>query len=93
VLDAQEGHALGLSHYLTGPGEGLAHALELAQKIATNSPVTNFAVLQALPRIVESNPTEGYLLESLVAALAGSSPQAQERMQTFLSGRGGKVRR
>ena len=93
VLDAAEGHALGLSHYLTGPGEGLARALELAQKIATNSPVTNFAVLQALPRIVESNPTEGYLLESLVAALAGSSPQAQERMQTFLSGRGGKVRR
>jgi enoyl-CoA hydratase/carnithine racemase len=93
VLDAQEGHALGLSHYLTGPGEGFAHALELAQKIATNSPVTNFAVLQALPRIVESNPTEGYLLESLVAALAGSSPQAQERMQTFLSGRGGKVQR
>ena len=73
VLDAQEGHALGLSHYLTGPGEGFAHALELAQKIATNSPVTNFAVLQALPRIVEANPTEGYLLESLVAALAGSS--------------------
>ena len=93
VLDAQEGHALGLSHYLTGPGEGLPRALELAQKIAANSPVTNFAVLQALPRIVEANPTEGYLLESLVAALAGSSPQAQERMQTFLSGRGGKVQR
>ena len=93
VLDAQEGHALGLSHYLSGPGEGLPRALELAQKIAANSPVTNFAVLQALPRIVEANPTEGYLLESLVAALAGSSPQAQERMQTFLSGRGGKVQR
>src|SRR5512133_2592278 len=89
VLSAQEGQDLGISHYLTGPGEGLAKALELAGKIATNSPVTNFAVLQALPRIVESNPTEGYLLESLVAALAGSSPQAQERMQTFLSGRGG----
>ena len=68
VLDAEEGHALGLSHYLTGPGEGLARALELAQKIAANSPVTNFAVLQALPRIAEANPTEGYLLESLMAA-------------------------
>ena len=30
VLDAQEGHALGLSHYLTGPGEGSRRALELA---------------------------------------------------------------
>src|SRR5690349_9526 len=93
VLEAEEGHALGLSHYLTGPGEGLPRALELAQKIAANSPVTNFAVLQALPRIVEANPTEGYLLESLVAALAGSSAQAQERMRTFLDGRGGKVQR
>jgi (methylthio)acryloyl-CoA hydratase len=93
VVDAQEGQALGLSHYLVGPGEGLARALELAQKIAANSPVTNFAVLQALPRIAEANPAEGYLMESLVAALAGSSEQAQQRMQAFLAGRGGKVQR
>ena len=93
VLDAQEGQALGLSHYLVGAGEGLAKALELAGKIATNSPVTNFAVLQALPRIAQANPAEGYLMESLMAALAGSSEQAQQRMQTFLQGRGGKVQR
>ncbi len=93
VVDAQEGQALGLSHYLVGEGEGLAKALELAQKIATNSPVTNFAVLQALPRIAAANPAEGFLMESLMAALAGSSEQAQQRMQTFLQGRGGKVQR
>jgi len=93
VFDAEEGHALGLSHYLVGEGEGLATAMELAQKIAGNSPVTNFAVLQALPRIAEANPTEGYLIESLMAALAGSSEQAQQRMQAFLSGRGGRVQR
>ena len=93
VVGADEGQALGLSHYLTGPGEGLARALELAEKIAANSPVTNFAVLQALPRIAQSNPAEGYLMESLVAALASSSEQAQERMRAFLQGRGGKVQR
>ncbi|MEU7816178.1 crotonase/enoyl-CoA hydratase family protein [Pseudonocardia sp. NPDC049154] len=93
VLDAEEGQALGLSHYLVGPGEGLATAVELAQKIAKNSPVTNFAVLQALPRIAEANPAEGYLMESMMAALAGSSEQAQERMRAFLAGRGGRVRR
>jgi enoyl-CoA hydratase/carnithine racemase len=93
VLDAQEGQALGLSHYLTGPGEGLARAMELAATIAENSPVTNFAVLQALPGIAAANPAEGYLMESLVAALASSSPQAQERMTAFLQGRGGKVER
>jgi (methylthio)acryloyl-CoA hydratase len=93
VLDAEQGQALGLSHYLTGPGEGLPRALALAKRIAANSPVTNFAVLQALPRIVEANPAEGYLMESLVAALAGSSEQAQDRMRAFLQGRGGRVRR
>ena len=93
VLDAQEGHALGLSHYLTGPGDALAHALELAKKIATNSPVSNFAVLHALPRIAEANPTEGYLLEALMAAVAQSTDEAKERMRTFLAGRGGKVQR
>jgi (methylthio)acryloyl-CoA hydratase len=93
VVDAEEGQVLGLSHYLVGPGEGPATALELASKIAANSPVTNFAVLQALPRIAEANPAEGYLMESLMAALAGSSEQAQQRMQAFLQGRGGKVQR
>jgi (methylthio)acryloyl-CoA hydratase len=93
VLDAEEGHAQGLSHYLVGPGEGLAKAVEIARKIAKNSPVTNFAVLQALPRIAEANPAEGYLMESMMAALAGSSEQAQERMRAFLAGRGGRVRR
>jgi len=93
VLDAQAGHAVGLSHYLTGPGEGLPRALELAQKIAGNSPVTNFAVLQALPRIAEAHSDEGFLMESLMAAVAGGTAQAQERMRAFLQGRGGRVER
>jgi (methylthio)acryloyl-CoA hydratase len=93
VIGAEEGLQLGLSQYLTGPGEGLARALELAEKVAANSAVTNFAVLQALPRIAEANPDTGLLLESLMAAVAGSSDEAQGRMRAFLDGRGGKVRR
>ena len=93
VLTAEEGHTLGLSHYLTAPGEGLQKALELAAKVAGNSPVTNFAVLQALPRITQASPEEGYLLESLMAAVAGSSTEAQTRMRAFLEGRAGKVQR
>jgi len=93
VVDAEEGQQLGLSHYLTEPGDGLARALELAEKVAANSAVTNFAVLQALPRIAEASPDTGLLLESLMAAVAGSSDEAQGRMRAFLDGRGGKVRR
>ncbi len=93
VLDAHEGHEAGLSHYLTGPGAGSPQAMELAARIAANSPVTNFAVLQALPRIAQANPAEGYLLESLMAAVAGGSAEAKARMRAFLEGRAGKVQR
>lgn len=93
VLDAEEGQAVGLSTYLVDPGAGLATAVELAERIAANSPVTNFAVLQALPRIAETGPDEGLFMEALMAAVASSSADAQERMQAFLAGRGPKVRR
>jgi enoyl-CoA hydratase/carnithine racemase len=92
VLSAQEGQDTGISHYLTGAGEGLEKALELARKIAANSPVTNFAVLQALPRIAQANPAEGFLMESLMAAVAGGSDEAKTRMRAFLEGRAAKVR-
>jgi hypothetical protein len=65
----------------------------LAARVAANSPVTNFAVLQALPRIAQANPAEGYLLESLMAAVASGSSEAKERMRAFLEGRAGKVQR
>lgn len=91
VYDAQEGYAAGLAQYLTGPGEGLVTALDLARRIVSNSPVTNFAVLQALPRIAEASPAEGYLLESLMSAVASSSEEAKVRLREFLAGRAGKV--
>jgi enoyl-CoA hydratase/carnithine racemase len=93
VLDADEGHAAGLSHYRVEPGEGLDHALGLARKIAATSPITTFAVLQALPRIAEANPAEGYLLEALMAAVATGSTEAQDRMRAFLDKRAAKVAR
>lgn len=91
VLDADEGAALGLSQYRVEAGEGLTRALGLAEKIAANSPVTNFAVLQALPRIAAADPDQGYLLEALMAAVASSSGEAQARMKAFMEGRGPKV--
>jgi (methylthio)acryloyl-CoA hydratase len=93
VYNAEEGHAVGLAHYLVAAHAGLTTALDLARRIATNSPVTNFAVLQALPRIAEASPDGGFLLESLMAGVASSSDEAKARLRDFLAGRAAKVAR
>jgi enoyl-CoA hydratase/carnithine racemase len=93
TLSAEEGHALGLSHYLVDNGAGLAKAIALAERIATNAPLTNFAVMQALPRIAESDPASGYLTEALMAAIAQGSDEAKARLKDFLEKRGKKVER
>jgi enoyl-CoA hydratase/carnithine racemase len=90
---AEEGLALGLSHYLVEPGKGLAKGVELAGRIAANAPLTNFAIMQALPRIAESDPASGYLTEALMAAIAQDSDIAKARLKDFLEKRGKKVLR
>jgi enoyl-CoA hydratase/carnithine racemase len=91
TYDAEEGHALGFSHYLVDAGEGLNKGLDLARRIAGNAPLTNFAILHVLPRIAEADPQSGLLTESLMAAIAQDDPEAKSRLKAFLEGRGGKV--
>lgn len=92
VLDAQAGLDLGITQYLVGDGQGLTTAIELAERIARNSTVTNYAVLQALPRIAEMGPHEGLFVESLMAAVSQGSNEAKELLRDFLGGRAEKVR-
>ncbi|HJQ06072.1 MAG TPA: crotonase/enoyl-CoA hydratase family protein [Nocardioides sp.] len=91
VLTADEAEQRGLVHYRVPAGDGLAKALELAEKVAGNSTITNYAVLHALPQIAASAPEAGLLMESLMAAVAQSSAEAKERMADFLDGRAAKV--
>jgi len=93
VLSAEEGQAAGISTYLVGRGKGLAKGIELARRIASNAPTTNYALMHALPRIAELGQDAGLLMESLVAGIAQSEPEAKRRMQDFLEKRAGKVKR
>jgi hypothetical protein len=54
--------------------------------------MTNFAVVQALPRIAESDPQAGLMMESLMAAIAQSDQEAKNRIQDFLAKRAAKVK-
>ena len=93
TYSAEEGQAMGLTTYLVEPGKGFAKGLELAQRIASNAPLTNFAVMQALPRIAESDPASGYAMEALMAAIAQADGEAKARLRDFLEKRGPKVTR
>lgn len=91
VYDAQEGLAAGLVQYVVPEGQGFARALELAQRIAQNAPLSNYAVTHALPRIADQSQSEGLFTESLMAAVAESTPDAKDRLRAFLEKRAGKV--
>ena len=91
VFDADEGERYGVVNYRVGEGQGLAKGIALARKIASNAPMTAFAVMHALPRIAEMSPNEGLFTESLMAACASNTPEAQDRLRAFLEGRAGKV--
>jgi enoyl-CoA hydratase/carnithine racemase len=91
IYNAEEGQAIGFSNYLVAPGAGLAKGLELAKHIAGNAPMTNFAVTQVLPRIAESDPASGYVMEALIAAIAQGDDEAKTRLKAFLEKRAPKT--
>jgi enoyl-CoA hydratase/carnithine racemase len=91
VLSAEEGQALGLSHYLVDAGAALEKAIDLANKIAANAWLTNFGIIQALPRIADQDPASGYVMEALMAAIAGGGEEAKARVKAFLEKRAPKV--
>ncbi|MEC3860527.1 crotonase/enoyl-CoA hydratase family protein [Mesobacterium sp. TK19101] len=84
---ADEGLALGLTHYAVGQGEALPMALNLAHKIASNAPLSNYVMIQALSRIEDMDKAGGLFTESLCAALTQTSPDAIEGLQAFLQKR------
>lgn len=91
VITAEEGILMGFSQYLTSEGNGLEKGIELAKKIAQNAETTNYALMHVLPRIVDSGQTEGLMMESLIATISSSSPEAKKRLNDFLEGRAKKV--
>lgn len=85
--DAAEGLALGLTHYAVGEGEALPRAMEIARKIASNAPLSNYIMIQALARIEDMSKQDGLFTESLCAAITQTSPDAKEGLAAFLEKR------
>ncbi|CAN5512724.1 crotonase/enoyl-CoA hydratase family protein [soil metagenome] len=93
VYNAQDGERIGLAQYLVPAGQAFDKAFELAARIATNAPMTNYALMHALPRIAEQSADHGFFSESMMAAIAQSAPEAKERVRAFLEGKAAKVKK
>jgi (methylthio)acryloyl-CoA hydratase len=93
VYNAQDGERAGFAQYLVPAGTASAKALELAQRVAENAPLTNYALIHALPRIAEQPADHGFMTEALMAAVAQSAPEAKQRVRDFLEGKANKVRK
>lgn len=91
VLDAAAAERAGLVQYLALEGGAAEKAAELAAKVAGMAPLTVLGVLQALPRIQDMSEDDGLFVESMMAALAQTGPEAAARLADFVAKRAAKV--
>jgi len=91
VIDAREGKLLGFTRYVVARDQGFAKACELAISIASNTPLSNFAVLQALPRIADMSTQDGFFVEALMIGIVQGDASAKQRVRDFLEKRSAKV--
>lgn len=91
VYNATDGEKVGFAQYLVPQGTAFNKAFELATRVAQNAPLTNYALIHALPRIAEQPADQGFLTEAMMAAIAQSAPEAKQRVRAFLEGKAAKV--
>lgn len=83
--NAEEGLQLGLGHYVVGDGEAFDKAMELADDIAGNAKISNYMMINALPRIADMDRMSGSFTENIAAALSQTSEEAKAGMEAFLN--------
>lgn len=83
--DAEAGLQLGLAHYVVDNGTGLGFAMNLARTVATNAPMSNYAVINGIPHISDMGHAEGLFAETMVASMTGAD--ASQRITGFFEGR------
>lgn len=88
-IDAKQAESWGLAQYVTPAGGAVEKAAELAAQAATNAPISNYAMIHALPRIQDMAYDDGLFVESFIASFTSTSPEAEERLNAFLSKKAG----
>jgi enoyl-CoA hydratase len=86
-IDAHRAHEVGLVNALAEPGAALDRALELAQQICSNAPVSVQQCLAAVDRIVSADDPVGWDLTSQALSVVMGSEDAREGVSAFLQKR------
>ncbi len=96
VMDVEEGHRVGLAHYVCNtaqnPESAFDTAMALARKIATNAPLSNYAIVSAISRIDDMSASDGLFTEGLMAAVVQTGKDVQQRLGEFVNKKAHKVK-
>ena len=92
VASANEAERWNLVQYVVEDGKGLEKAKELAKAAASNAELSNYAVINALPRIQDMSSEDGLFVESMMASFTSTSPEAEERLTAFLEKRAARLK-
>lgn len=91
VASAGEAERWNLVQYVEDEGNALTKAKELAKTAASNAELSNYAVINALPRIQDMAADDGLFVESMMASFTATSPEAEERLTAFLEKRAARL--
>lgn len=91
TVGPEQMEAWGGISYVVPEGQALEKALALASAAAQNAPLSNYAIINALPRIRDMSSEDGLFVELLMSSLASATPDAAERLRAFLEKRTAKL--
>jgi len=91
VYQGQQAVDLGLAQYITD-GSSLEMALELADKVAANLPLTNFAICSAISHLNNMSAMDAAYAEAVVAGVVNTQPAARERLEAFANKTAARIR-
>ena len=91
VYQGQEAVDLGLAQYIT-EGSSFDKALELADKVAQNLPLTNYAICSAISHLNNMSGMDAAYAEAVVAGVVNTQPAARERLEAFANKTAARVR-
>jgi len=92
VASAGEAERWNIVQYTVAAGQARKKAHELAVVAASNATLSNYAVINALPRIQDMSKEDGLFVESFISSFTACSPEAEERLQAFLDKRAARLK-